>query len=627
MANEIKPLTPATQEFKEVNRENYAYNFDLSQEEVFRLRTENRELVLRSEKLNRKLDKKKNEFENERTNSITLRQFIQELNTKVQLLENAANPTIPPSVNPILNTVLNEEFVEKLVIEKSGLESQLCEKKREIEFLSSELKNKLTHLTEYQNPEYTLNQEIAQLSRDLAVKEQQLVEDKSSYLRLETECKLGNQLFQEAIAELNARIQELILTQGKQQQTIENNNKQYLSHLQEKEDSLNKQANEFGTVTANLGKERDDILKGKEFEISQLEKEFERTETELRHELEQLKTLQTQSSQNEENANLIGVLSSEISNLEQRIEELGKYNKTLTLELTENTENLKLKAELDNANDRIMELTLSNLSNEEQLRGKMHGLADENVELMNKLNILSARIEEENKQIIASKQSSQDTEMKDKRITDLKLQVLEQQTKVEKQIKELNNEIKHLESDKGYLEAILKHERLLPSGQTSQQIHDLKGELETARSELKCERDNSVISKQLISKMNSDILILEQAGSAQRIADLEGQLAETERARTDMELKLEDMAVEIANRDTWIHTLEQDIGILRNKSLVTPLMPSDKIQDVKLPKTAKYQTKQRHPDTSGATPDATLTDLTPQIIPVDNKSGKLESIL
>ena len=81
MAHQIKPPTPLATE--EVNRENYKDCFDLSQKEVSRLTAENRELILKSEKLSNKLNKKKNELETEKTNLLTCRELLQVLNAKI----------------------------------------------------------------------------------------------------------------------------------------------------------------------------------------------------------------------------------------------------------------------------------------------------------------------------------------------------------------------------------------------------------------------------------------------------------------------------------------------------------------------------------------------------------------
>ena len=618
MANQIKPPTPlATEEFKEVNTENYKDRFELSQKEVSRLTAENRELILKSEKQSKKLEKKKVELETEKTNSVTFRQFIQELNNKVQLLERAAPPSVTPTIplahTPILDTVLSEVFVEKLVIEKSGLESQVCEQKREIEFLNSELisyMNKLAHFTESQNPAFAPNHELTQLRADLALKEQRLVECKSNYSSLEAECKLVKQLFQDALASLSADKEQL------------------QQHL--------------------------DVERG-----------------------------------------VNGKLGLEI---EQHMKLIGAQRTSLL----ENAENFKLTAELDNANDQILKLKQSNLSNEDHLRRKINGLANENMELNNNINTFRFKIEEQNNQIIASKQSQRETdktqtqlETKDKQISNLKMQIMDQQAteqtnqnQVEKQLKELNDEIEQLQRDNVDLENVIKSEQntekcfaldsdkrvledqidllhghietlTLSQQEGKQKIEDLEGsyenltnqskdleiqlgesksdfkrlqtereetsqhsqqlidelktELEAARNERDRERDNSVISKQLITKLNSDIKNLEQNDSGQRIAELERQLAETEKAWTDTELKLGDMAAEIAHRDTRIHTLKQDIGIFQNRAQVTQNNQA---------KVSKDQTKLKHPDTSGATSSATVSDLTPQIVPVANKSGR-----
>ena len=175
---------------------------DLLQAEMSRLRSEIRELSLKLEKTNDKLTKEKNELESERENSKTLRKFIHELN-KVQLLERAPPPPPPSPLNvsiqspqtPAMHLAVSGEFVQKLVMDKSGLESQICEQKREIE----SLKSKLTQSTDTQQQRHT----------DLLLKEQQLEECKSDYLKLEGECQLGKQLFEKAKHYLSAEKEQL----------------------------------------------------------------------------------------------------------------------------------------------------------------------------------------------------------------------------------------------------------------------------------------------------------------------------------------------------------------------------------------------------------------------------------
>ena len=86
------------------------------------------------------MEKKKNELENEKTNSTTFRQFIQELNRKVETLERERGTLpvmIPPRIDP--GTALSEEVVERLVVEKTRLESTVLEQRTEIETLTSEI--------------------------------------------------------------------------------------------------------------------------------------------------------------------------------------------------------------------------------------------------------------------------------------------------------------------------------------------------------------------------------------------------------------------------------------------------------------------------------------------------------
>ena len=604
-----------------------------------------------------------------------------------------------------------------LTVEIEGMKTKLLADEIQIHDLTDSIR-------EYKRRDEELNNELTQLKHsDSVAMEGQVDSLKAEIFKLENSNKQLSENFDRLEIERNTEIEELTEIQAKQQQTIDNNNKHHLSRLQEKDESTKILANELETIKADLENERDEILRGKELEISQLRQEFEGKETELRNEvtqqMEELEHLHTQSSKNEENSQIIEVVTSEKSKLEERIEELKEENKKITLELTENPEKVKLIAELDNANDQIVKIKQINLANQEQLKIQINKLENENTQLKDDARILSAKIEEQNLQLIEAKQSQQNNEKtqilietKEKQISDLKMQILDQQakdqtyqTQVEKQTKELNEELEQLKSDYTDLKDLLKSEnknekflaletekhslneqidvlhgkietlteskkeneqsikelessfekltteskaleiqleesknefnKLQEKGEeyyqnSQQQIDVLKTELETAMNELKSERENSGISKQLIAKLNSDILKLPEADSGPKIADLERQLFETERTRTETEQKLGDMATEIANRDSKIQILNQDIAILQNKGQVaqatpTPVMPSNpskQKEDKKLVQKLSKESKHKHTDTSGATPGATLSELTPQIIPVANRSGK-----
>ena len=700
MAHQVNPLrTLVTDEFKEINTENYEDYFDKAQEEVARVKVENTELLSSNEKLSKKLVKKKNELEIEKTNSNTFRLYIQELNTKVQQLERAApplnNPTIHPIHNPISNTVINEEFVERLVIEKSGLESQICEQKREIELLNSELiscKDELTNKTESQTNASALAQEVTKLETDILLKMQQLEESNSYSQKLEAECKLGKQLFQDALNSISAEKEEI------QQQFDKERGLNEKLHLDiEQLNCLNELQN--SKLTEHL-KEMDTSRSNEEkLQIHKLENESTQLKDDARilsakieeqnlHLHLKSNIIRDLSRQNLENAQLIEDLTSEKSKLEERIEELKEENKKLTLELTENPEKVKLIAELDNASNQIVKIKQISLANQEKLKIQINKLENENTQLKDDARILSAKIEEQNLQLIESKQSQQNNEKtqilieaKEKQISDLKMQILDQQakqtnqTQVEKQIKELNEELEQLKSDYTDLQNFFKSEnekflileiekhtleevidmllgqiekltqskkeneqrinemeiqleesknefnKLQEKGEeyyqnSQKQIDVLKTELETAMNELKSERENSGISKQLIAKLNSDLIKLQKANPGPKIADFERQLFETERARTETEQKLGDMATEIANTESKIQILDQNIVILKNKGQVAQATPTPVVL------TISKDSKQKHTDTSGATPGATLSELTPQIIPVANRSGK-----
>ena len=274
MANQIKPLTHlATEEVKEINREDHPH---LSQAELFRMEGEKRELVLKLEKLNKKLVKKKNELETERANSNTSRQLIQALNTRVQQLENAAPPpSAYQRMQPVLNPVISEEFVERLVIDKTGLESQVYEQKREIEFLSSELissKKKLTLKTESHNQGFALNQELTQARIDLQLRDQQLEECKVNYLKLETECQLEKQLFQEKLNSLSAEKEQLQQEMNKQLAEKEQLQQQEMNRQIAEKEQLQQEMNNQLAEKEQLQQEMNKQLAEKE----QLQQEMNR---------------------------------------------------------------------------------------------------------------------------------------------------------------------------------------------------------------------------------------------------------------------------------------------------------------------------------------------------------------
>ena len=413
---------------------------DQSQAEMSRLRSEIRELGLKLEKANDKLTKEKNELESERENSKTLRKFIHELN-KVQLLERSPPPPPPSPLNasiqspqtPAMHLAVSGEFVQKLVMDKTGLESQMCGQKREIELL----KSKLTQSADTQQQRHT----------DLLLKEQQLEECKSDYLKLDTECQLGKQLFKEAQNALfieKAQLQQEVDRERDLnknfRQKIEENNKQHLSEVREKDTSISKLANQLETLQTQFGRERDEILKRKESELFDLKLEFERTETELRHEVEQqkqeLEGYQALCSKQEETADPVGSLISEKSGLEQSIEELKQQNQKLTTEAAQQPDRLTLMGELDTANDRIMKLEQTSLAKEEQLSGKIQELWNGNMELTANINTLNKQILEQNKQITSARGAHEAKEKslslhktKDKQISDLKIQILGLQEK------------------------------------------------------------------------------------------------------------------------------------------------------------------------------------------------------
>ena len=483
----------ATDENNMSNREDCP---DLSQAEVSRLRSEIRELGLKLEKANNKLPKMKNELESERENSKTLRKFIHELN-KVQLLERSPPP--PPSPlnasiqspqTPAMHLAVSGEFVQKLVMDKTGLESQMCEQKREIELL----KSKLTQSIDTQQ----------QMHSDLLLKEQQLEECKSDYLKLEGERQLGKQLFEKAkhylsaekeqlqqemdwerdrnkklhkrIGEslqnkqqLEAQITELLesITEYKKRDQeltneislLQNTNKQSQEDMRKLDKERNAMIEELREINKTQQQtiehnnkhtgevvNAEFMLRAKEFFSSKdvgryySTWQFKKTESELIYEIkiqkQELEEYKAMFSRNDEDTDLVTSLISEKSLLKLSIGEMRELKVKLTTEKAEQHEILALMGELHIANNRIMKLKQPSLTSEEHLRGKILELGKENMELTEKIFTQKKQISEQNKQIAGpcgvqehKGKSLSKHKTKDKQISDLRIQILELQEK------------------------------------------------------------------------------------------------------------------------------------------------------------------------------------------------------
>ena len=232
--------------------------------ELGRLRLENRDLQLAREKLVKKLDKKKNELEIEKTNAITFRQLIQELNRKVELLEREPIPVISPlRIDP--GPGMTGEVVERLVMEKTGLESNLAEQKTEIETLKSEITS--------MNTKIVLTNQSLEIARGENARFEKLVPElKLELSKMENECirmSMSTNSEDKTIETetLKTRLQDLSIT-----------NKHYLSQLQKKDLTIATTTNKFDT-------EKQQILELSRLEIEKLKQ----NETSLNEQLIKVK--------------------------------------------------------------------------------------------------------------------------------------------------------------------------------------------------------------------------------------------------------------------------------------------------------------------------------------------------
>ena len=234
---------------------------NVSLEELGRLRLENRDLQLAREKLVKKLDKKKNELEIEKTNAITLRQLIQELNRKVELLEREPIPVISPlRIDP--GAGLTGEVVERLVMEKTGLESNLAEQKTEIETLKSEITSMDTKIV--------LTNQSLEIARGENARFEKLVPElKLELSKKENECKRLSMSTNNAdetneTETLKTRLQDLSITNNHYLSQLQNklDESQYeVTELLRKCNSLQKSKNEIeDTLQTELKESRDEVF-------------------------------------------------------------------------------------------------------------------------------------------------------------------------------------------------------------------------------------------------------------------------------------------------------------------------------------------------------------------------------
>ena len=111
--------------------------------------------------------------------------------------------------------------------------------------------------------------------------------------------------------------------------------------------------------------------------------------------------------------------------------------------------------------------------------------------------------------------------------------------------------------------------------------------------------------------------------------ELETKLTQSERDREDLERKLGELARELADRDSRIQELSQPVVIPQSRGQVpkspsTPVMPTNpKLEEKNKSQSRWRDSKSRFPEPSaGATSGATNMNLTPEVIPQANKTGK-----
>ena len=371
-------------------------NFDenIGLEELGRLRLENRDLQLARDKLVKKLDKKKNELENEKTHTITLRQFIQELNRKVELLERDKERQSMPVIRPLRidpRPGLTGEVVERLVVEKTGLESNLEKQKTEIETLKSEITSMNTRIV--------LTDQKLEIARGEIDHFEKLVPELRLQLsRMENECKRMSMFTYSddktiETETLKTRIQDLSIT-----------NKHYLSQLQKKDLTIAKSTNRFET-------EKQQILERSRLEFEKLKQ----NETSLNEQLisanAELEELYRHSQDNKKTDQDMLTLSTNNSQLLQQIACLEGDNAKLQEEFDRKPSKQELIAQLDDTQNKVTELlrkcnSLQKTKNEieDTLQTELKESRDEVILLKTETNQQKETIDEQNEVIETYKQ-------------------------------------------------------------------------------------------------------------------------------------------------------------------------------------------------------------------------------
>ena len=463
MAHQVNPLrTLVTDEFKEINTENYEDYFDKAQEEVTRLKVENTELLASNEKLTKKLVKKKNELEIENKNLITCRQLVQELNTKFQQLEKC-HPSQPEVATGMLGS----------------------EQKREVEELNLTIeyyKHKLSQATE--TPD---SKEITEIQPKLSLGEELLEESKNTFANSENEKELLRQQLDqekrstmklkfeiEQFSNLKAEVSKLEninkhLNQNRERREIdlrvkneelerikanykrkEDSNNETLQRFREKDEIIKKLTNELETLKVDFGNEKAIFLQEKDNEIALLEQNFQETEIELRNQIKDAKKDLEYYSEVDNEQTVESVLS-EKSKLKEPIEILPQKCKKQIHDSVNNPESLE-----DFEFNLTEPLELSQI--EESISTDVNSINSQDLGV-------SAKTDKEAIHLKAQGRSYQDIDSiryllkaKNTQISDLELQILsfqETQDEMVEEITQLRSDNEDLENVRSLLDSLL----------------------------------------------------------------------------------------------------------------------------------------------------------------------------
>ena len=473
------------------------------------------------------------------------------------------------------------------------LNENLTLQQQKEETTSNELENMKTAFeTERQQIQEQANQNETNLNEQLITARAELEEFYSQSRDSENTDQdiltKNEQLIQQVarLEEDNAKLQEEFTPKPSKQELIAqlDSTQSKVTELLRKNNSLQKTKNEIeDTLEGELNAARDEVFLLKTETNKQTETIGKQNET--------IETYKQQQRLFEEENKSFETKDKQISHLKMVNLELEASKLTCDTQIKE------LNEELQQNRSDCQDLDYVRKQSEVEYSEKCFALEDDKNVLEIQVDVLHVQIGE----------LSEEREKWQKQVAELEATV----TGLQVQLQKLG------EAQQNETETIKKYE---------QQITELTNQITT----LTALKENAAISQQLVGKLNQDIKVLETSNT-QTQGQFQMELTESKRHRDDLERKLGEMTRDLTDRDRKIRELTQPTAIQQgmgqvSKSPSTPILGPSPKQEKAKPQSKGKDSKSRYPDPStGATSGATNMELTSQLIPQANKTGKSPS--